>query len=290
MSLLVFGSAVADLLFRMERLPREGETLLGEAGAPLPGGKGLNQAIAAARDGAASRFAGCVGTDANGALLRGALEAAGVDTALLAETGEAPSGLACVMVDAEGRNQIAVSPGANLRARAVPCRPGETVLMQMEVAVEENLRQLRLAREVGGSAILNLAPAAAFPRDALAALRLLVVNEAEAAALAAHLGGGADAVALRAAIGTDVAVTLAERGAEAATAEGVIHAAPFAVRVADTVGAGDAWCGVLAAALDCGLPMAAAMRRANAAAALACTRPGAAAAMPQAAETDALLR
>lgn len=289
MNLLVFGSAVADLLFRMDRLPREGETLLGEAGAPLPGGKGLNQAIAAARDGAAVRFAGCVGTDANGAKLRGALDAAGVDTTLLAETGAVPSGLACVMVDAEGRNQIAVSPGANLQAGAVSCRPGETALMQMEVRVEENLRQLRLAREAGAHSILNLAPAAAFPRDALPALRLLVVNEAEAAWLAGHLGCGAGAAELRAATGTDVAVTLAERGAEAATSEGRVHAAPFAVRVADTVGAGDAWCGVLAAALGRGLPMAVAMRRANAAAALACTRLGAASAMPEAAETDALL-
>ncbi|MCW8087459.1 PfkB family carbohydrate kinase [Sabulicella glaciei] len=289
MSLLVFGSAVADLLFRMDRLPREGETLLGEAGAPLPGGKGLNQAIAAARDGAAVRFAGCVGTDANGSMLHGALDAAGVDTTLLAATGAGPSGLACVMVDAEGRNQIAVSPGANLQAGAVSCLPGETVLMQMEVRVEENLRQLRLARDAGAHAILNLAPALAFPRDALAALRLLVLNETEAAWLAAHLGCGTGAIALRAATSTDVAVTLAERGAEAATTEGLIQAGPFAVRVADTVGAGDAWCGVLAASLGRGLPLQAAMRRANAAAALACTRPGAAIAMPDAAQTDALL-
>lgn len=289
MSVLVMGSAVADIVFRMGRLPREGETLLGEAGTPLPGGKGLNQAVAAARDGAGTRFAGCVGADAHGALLRAALADAGVDAALLREA-DAPSGLACVLVDAEGRNQIAVSPGANLRAEAVPVRAGEVVLMQMEVSPEAVVAQAALARAAGARVVLNLAPAAPLPRDAWALLDLLVANEAEAAWLAAHLGCGAGAGALRAALGVDVAVTLAERGAEAATATGLVQAPPFAVRAVDTVGAGDAWCGVLAASLDRGAALEAAMRRANAAAALSCTRPGAAPAMPTAAETDAFMR
>ena len=288
MSVLVMGSAVADIVFRLERLPREGETLLGEAGAALPGGKGLNQAVAAARDGAAAGVAGCTGADAHGALLRAALAEARVDAALLAEA-DAASGLACVMVDGQGRNQIAVSAGANLLAAPVPVRPGETLLMQMEVTPAAVAAQAALGRAAGARVVLNLAPAAPLPADAWPLLDLLVVNEGEAATLAAQLGCGAGAAALRAALGVDVAVTLAERGAEAATAAGPLHAPPFAVRAVDTVGAGDAWCGVLAAALDRGTALPDAMRRANAAAALACTRPGAAPAMPTAAETDAFM-
>jgi ribokinase len=289
---IVFGAAVADLIFRVERLPGPGETALGEAGAPLPGGKGLNQAIAAARDGAAVRFAGCVGADAHGALLRAALREAGVETGWLAET-DAPSGLAAVMVDQSGRNQIAVSPGANGRARAaqIPAiAPGATLLMQMETPPAENAALIARGRAAGARLLLNLAPAAALPREALAALDLLIVNEQEAAWLAAALGCAAEAEALHAALGCGVAVTLGERGAEAATRQGRLAVPAHAVTVADTVGAGDAWCGVLAAALDRGAPLEAAMRRASAAAALACTRPGAAPAMPQAAETEALLR
>jgi ribokinase len=137
--------------------------------------------------------------------------------------------------------------------------------------------------------MLNLAPADAMPPEALRALDLLVANEHEAAWLAAQLGCGADAASLHAALGIGVAVTLGEAGAEAATDAGMIRVPAFPVRAVDTTGAGDAWCGVLAAALDRGLPLAAAMRRAAAAAGLACTRPGAAAALPRAAETDAML-
>lgn len=289
---IVFGSAIADLVFRVARLPRAGETVLGEAAPPLPGGKGLNQAIAAARDGARVRFAGCVGADVHGAMLRAALSAEGVEVSALA-TVEAPSGLAAVSVDAAGENQIVVSPGANLAARAAqigPLGPGDTLLLQMEVPPGENAALIARARAAGARVVLNLAPAAALPRAALAAVDLLVVNESEAAWLAAALGCGAGAAALHAALGVDVAVTLGERGAEAATRAGRIAVPAFAVAVADTVGAGDAWCGVLAAALDRGAPLEAAMRRASAAAALACTRAGAAPAMPRAAETEALLR
>jgi ribokinase len=195
-------------------------------------------------------------------------------------------------VDGAGRNQIAVAPGANLAARAadVPALgAGDTLLLQMEVEPRENAAAIARARAAGARVILNLAPAAALDPAALAALSLLVVNEPEAAWLAAALGCGASAAALHAALGVEVCVTLGERGAEAAGRGGAPHAPAHAVTVVDTVGAGDAWCGVLAAALDRGLPLEAAMRRANAAAALACTRPGAAPAMPGADETEALL-
>jgi ribokinase len=290
-SLIVFGSAIADLIFRVPRLPAPGETVLGEAGAPLPGGKGLNQAIAAARDGAEVRFAGCTGRDASGALLREALASAGVDMAMLAEA-DAPTGLAAVAVDRAGQNQIAVSPGANRLARAaqVQAIPADaTLLLQMEVPAAENRALIARARAAGARILLNLAPAAMLPVESLRALDLLILNEPEAVWLGAALGCEGEAKALHALLGIGVAVTHGARGAECVTSRERIIAPAFVVEARDTVGAGDAWCGVLAASLDRGAPLEAAMRRANAAAALACTRPGAAPAMPGAAETEALL-
>ncbi|MDB5376260.1 MAG: rsbK [Rubritepida sp.] len=292
MTLLVFGSAIADFVFRMPRLPRAGETVLGEAGAALPGGKGFNQAIAAARDGGEVHFVGCVGRDANGAMLRATAQAAGVDIAGLREVDEA-TGLACVCVDAEGRNQIAVSIGANKQAAASQIggiRPGTTLLMQMEVPHAENAVLIGRGRAAGARLLLNLAPAAAMPSDSLRALDLLVLNESEAAWLGAQLGQPGDAKSLHAALGIGIVVTEGERGVTAVTGEGTLHLPAHRVEVIDTVGAGDAWCGVLAAALDRGMPLEAAMRRASAAGALACTKHGAAPAMPQAAEIDALLQ
>ncbi|WP_421988674.1 ribokinase [Roseococcus sp.] len=291
MTLIVFGSAIADFVFRMPHLPRAGETVLGEAGAALPGGKGLNQAIAAARDGGDAHFIGCVGRDANGAMLRATALASGVDVTGLREVEEA-TGLACVCVDAEGHNQIAVSLGANRRAEAARIAaipPGATLLMQMEVPPAENAALIASGRRAGARILLNLAPAAGLPPEALRALDLLILNESEAAWIGAQLGQPGHAGSLHAALGIGVAVTEGERGVTAVTGEGVLHLPAHRVAVVDTVGAGDAWCGVLAAGLDRGMPLEAAMRRANAAGALACTKHGAAPAMPHAAEIDALL-
>lgn len=277
MTVVVFGSANADLIFRAAALPAPGETILAHDSAVAPGGKGLNQAVAAARAGARVAFHGAVGRDANGAMLRAALETAGVATHL-AEV-EAPTGMAAIVVDAAGRNQITVAPGANLLARApedVP--PGALVMLQMEVPPEQNAALIRRAR-----CMLNLAPAAAQPE--LAALSWLVVNEPEAAWLAAQLGTVPEA--LSETLGIGVARTLGERGAAYAGPEGRFDVPAFPVAVTDSVGAGDAWCGAWAAALDARMPMGLALRRANAAGALACTRPGAWA--PTAVEIEDLL-
>jgi ribokinase len=291
MTVTIFGSAIADVIFRVGHLPRPGETVLGEAGAPLPGGKGLNQAIAAARDGADARFIGCVGEDANGSMLRAALVAASVNVAGLRRVA-APSGLACVCVDAAGQNQIAVSPGANGLARADQVGEiahGATLLLQMEVPPEENARLILRARAAGARVLLNLAPAGAMDRAVLGAVDLLILNETEAAWLGQQLGREGDAVALHEVLGIGIAVTEAERGATVASHAGVSRVPAFPVQVVDSTGAGDAWCGVLAAALDLGMPMELAVRRANAAGALACTKPGAAPAMPDSAALDALM-
>jgi len=292
MPVTVFGSVNADLMFPVPLLPAPGHTVLGGAWRASPGGKGANQAVAAARDGAAVRFAGAVGRDPMAGIATSALRAAGVDLSALLEA-DAPTGAACICVDEAGRNQIAVSPGANALARAAQVPdpgPDSILLMQMEVPAAEVAALVHWSRARGARPILNLAPAAPIDPAALRALHLLIVNEHEAAWLAARLGAPATARALHGALGIPVAVTLGAAGAEAVTAEGGWHIPAMPPgRVADTTGAGDCWCGVLAAALSRGAPLEAAMRRAAAAAAIAVSRPGAAEAMPAAAETEALL-
>ncbi|MFC7735264.1 PfkB family carbohydrate kinase [Roseomonas sp. GCM10028921] len=291
MRVTVFGSANADLVFPVPELPAAGRTVLGGAWRATPGGKGANQAVAAARDGAALRFAGAVGRDFLAGLALSALRDAGADLSTVAEV-EAPTGAAAICVDPQGRNQIAVSPGANALARAAgvpPLAPGEIILMQMEVPPEENAALILRARAEGALPVLNLAPAGPLDPTVLGALHLLVANEHEAAWLAARLGCAADAAALHGALGVTVAVTLGERGAEAAGAGGRHTIPAFPARAIDTTGAGDCWCGVLAASLSRGAPLERAMRRASAAASIAVSRPGAADAMPWAEETDRLL-
>jgi ribokinase len=293
MTVIVFGSVTADLVFALPELPRPGHTVLGPGYRALPGGKGANQAVAAARDGARTIFVGAVGADAMADIALEGLRGAGVDLSRLA-TVRAPTACAAVCVGPDGGNQIAVGSGANLLASAqqiedTMLRPGAVLLLQMEVPPAEVAVAVMRARARGARVILNLAPAADLPRDILAALDLLVVNEHEAMMVARRLGSAPDAAAIRAALGTDVALTMGESGVTAATAAGLFRYPAFPVKPVDTTGAGDCWCGVLASALDRGLPLDAAMRRASAAAAIACTRPGAASAMPTGAETDALL-
>jgi ribokinase len=293
MTVVVFGSANADLVFAVPQLPAPGVTVLGEGVRSFPGGKGANQAVAAAKDGATTIFAGCVGRDAFADVATSALRDAGVDLARLAVVDQ-PTGCASICVDPEARNQIAVAPGANMSARAdqvedAALHPGVVVLLQMEVPPAEVAALVARAKARGARVVLNLAPPGELPVETLRALDLLVVNEHEAAVLAARLGCDATAAALRGALAVDVAVTLGEAGVQAATAAGEVALPAFPVTPVDTTGAGDCWCGVLCAGLDRGLPLREAMRRASAAAAIACTRPGAAASMPAAAETDALL-
>ena len=287
----VFGSINLDLVFRGERLPGPGETVLADGLSLEPGGKGANQAVAAARDGAAVAMVGAVGSDAlAGAALAG-LEAAGVDVSRVARVPGA-TGAASVVVDAAGRNQIVVGPGANAAARADQVEdarlgPGCTVLLQMEVPYAEVAALVRRGR--GARFVLNLAPAGGLPMDVLRAVDVLVVNEAEAAWLAGSLGCGAGAGALQAVVGGCVVRTLGEAGAEWAEpgASGAVPA--HAVAVVDTVAAGDCFTGVLAAGLQRGLGMEAALRRASAAAGLCCTRAGSQGSIPAGWETDGML-
>jgi ribokinase len=291
--IVCFGSINLDLIFPLPRLPVAGQTISGPDMQMAPGGKGANQAVAAARDGAAVTFAGAVGRDAFAATALAVLTESGVDLARV-QALDAGTGCAAICVDPQGRNQIAVASGANLAARQSDVEDAlltsdTTVLLQNECAPEETAALIARARARDCRVVLNLAPAGRLPEQAYRDVDVLVVNEDEVAWLATRLGTAASAERLHAALGVDVVVTLGERGLEADARAGHFRLEPHKVPVVDTTGAGDCFTGVLAAALDRGTPFAAALRRANIAAALCCTRHGAQRSMPLAAETEAAL-
>lgn len=290
----VFGSINLDLISRLDELPRPGETRLAHAFRTEPGGKGANQAFAAARDGATVALFGAVGRDPFAAAALGGLRQAGVDLAGVAEV-DAPTGVASIWTDAAGRNSIAVAAGANLHAgqASVPdwaLGPEAIVLIQMECDPAETAALIFRAHARGARVVLNLAPAADLPLEALRRLHLLVVNEQEAEFVAGRLGVAPDAAAIGRALGIGVVRTLGEAGSEALFDGALQTVAAHRVTVVDTTAAGDCFVGVMAAALDRGADLRAALERASVAAALACSRAGSQATAPTAAETDGVLR
>ena len=296
--IVVFGSVNLDLIFPLPALPGPGQTVLGPDLRVEPGGKGANQALAAARDGAAVAFAGAVGRDDFAAPALAGLRSAGVDLSRLARVA-APTGVAAIAVDPRGRNQIAVAAGANRLARAAQVEdaalgPATTLLLQMECDPGETASLIRRARGRGARILLNLAPPGPLEPDVLAALDLLLVNEDEAAWLAARLGTAADAASLASKLGIGVVRTKGGGGAEAARGDAgtgweLIRQPAYPVTVIDTTAAGDCLAGVLAASLDRGMALAAALARAVAAAGLCCARAGSQGSLPDAAETDRAL-
>ena len=292
--IVCFGSINLDLIFPLPHLPVAGETVLGATMTIEPGGKGANQAVAAARDGGRVIFAGAVGADALAQDALRLMRATDMDTTRVTTTAAA-TGCAAICVDAQGRNLIAVASGANLAARHAQVEeallgPQTTVLLQMEVPRAETEALIRRARATGCRIVLNLAPAAALDEDALRSLDLLVVNEGEAGFLADLLECVASAGALSVRLGVAVVVTLGEQGLAAATASGAIRLPAHPVAAVDTTGAGDCFTGVLAAALDRGMTLPDALARANVAAGLCCTRRGTQGSMPMRAATDLELR
>lgn len=291
---IVFGSINLDLIFALPRIPLAGETVLGPSVLIQPGGKGANQAVAAARDGATVLMAGAIGGDALGAGALALLRESGVDLERVAQVG-ASTGCAAIAVDPQGANAIAVGSGANLFAtagqvEAAVLGPRTTLVLQMEVAPAETAALIVRARAAGARIVLNLAPAAALPEHALRMLDVLVVNETEAGWLAAHLGCPGTAVALHDRLGgVSVVLTRGGEGADVAAGEGRWHEPARAVEAVDTTAAGDCFVGVLAHRLDRGGSLRAAVERAGAAAALCCTRRGSQGSLPEAAETDAFL-
>jgi ribokinase len=283
--IVVFGSVNIDLLVPVPALPCPGETVLGADYRLLPGGKGANQALAARRAGAAVMMAGAIGADAFAAAALAGLRREGVDLTLLRQAAR-PTGLAAIMVGADGENLIAVAPGANrdASAAAVPdtvLGSATTLLCQMEVPAAETAALLHRAAVRGARTLLNLAPAMALDAGLFRHIDLLVANAGEAAML------GAAPAAVAGWLRQGLVVTRGAAGATAFLADGSRHDVPaLPITPVDTTGAGDTFVGVLAAGLDQGLALPAALRRASAAAGLACLAQGAQSAMPDRAAID----
>jgi ribokinase len=282
--IVVFGSINVDLLVPVPHLPAPGETALGADYTIAPGGKGANQALAARRAGAAVTMIGAVGRDAFAEIGLSLLRRTGVDVSLVAAT-DRPTGCATITVDPAGGNQIAVASGANLLAAAahVPDRllgPETMLLLQREVPIAENATLIRSARARGARIVLSLAPAGPITPARLQDIDILIANEGEAATLA-------EATDIARQMRLGLVVTRGAAGAEALLADGGRIAIPaLTIQPIDTTGAGDTFAGVLGASLDAGLALDLALRRASAAAALACLAVGAQQAIPERAAID----
>ncbi|HET7341873.1 MAG TPA: ribokinase [Methylomirabilota bacterium] len=297
---LIVGSANVDFTIALPRLPRPGETVSEGTLLVARGGTGANQAVAARRLGAEVRLLACVGDDASGREVRAALAAEGIGTDAVLTTSAAATGTALIVVDAEGRNQIAVAPGANraltladVEARDADVAWAEVVVASLEVRPAVAARALALARGHGALTVLNPAPFPDAGVDFLALADYVTPNETEAGRLAGLPVSGAEgaaavAAAIRAGGAANVVLTLGAAGALADGRDGRCHAPAFAVTAVDTTGAGDAFNGALAVALAERRPLPAALRFANAAAALACTKRGAQPSMPTRAEVERL--
>lgn len=294
--LVVLGSVNADLLFKVAKLPAPGETVLCPGYTMAPGGKGSNQAAAAAKAGADTRFFGHLGGDAYGPVVRGLLLEAGIDCTGL-QTSEKPTAIAVIGVDEAGENAIIVASGANLDTAAdqVPddlLGPATTVLCQNEIRMAETAAILARGKAGGATTILNLAPAAPLSAEVLDTLDILVVNEIEARMAAGSTSGEPLELAQRLARAHHLTcvVTLGAAGAIAVGPTGGWRIGSLAIEPVDTTGAGDAFVGVLAAALDGEAAMPEALRRASVAAGLTCLAIGAQSSQPTAAEIEARLQ
>ncbi|MCX5396427.1 ribokinase [Streptomyces sp. NBC_00102] len=288
----VLGSINMDLVAYVARAPALGETVAGREFRTVPGGKGANQAVAAARAGGEVTMVGAVGADAYGSQLRGGLESAGIDTGLV-RTVEGASGTAHIVVDDTGANAIVVVPGANGTFTALGPAEREAVasadllLLQLELPLSAVTEGARAARARGVRTILTPAPVQPLPDELLDHVDLLVPNEHEAAQLSGYEDPYAAARVLLRKV-PEVVITLGSKGClyAARGAEPVPFAAPEVTSV-DTTGAGDTFVGTLAVALGEGRPVAEAVAWASSAAALCVQKPGASTSMPYRSEIDA---
>jgi ribokinase len=303
---LVLGSANLDLVYTVERIPAPGETVLAGGQARHPGGKGLNQAVAAARAGARTGFVGALGDDDAAAVLRSVMDDAGIDTSLVRAVAQ-PTGTALITVQADGDNTIVVAAGANATvdhlqpAESAAITGSRVLVAQLEVPVDVVTEGAACARRAETTVVLNAAPARALDDELLRLVDVLVVNEHEARVLAAvgpAEGAQPDAPgdpadpAIAAATLLDrvgaVVVTLGAEGAVVLTGTADPHRLPApSVPVVDTTGAGDTFTGVLAAGLAAGSPLPEAAARAVSAASLSTQTPGAVPSIPTAEQVDA---
>ena len=291
-SIAVVGSLNMDLVIRSPRIPRPGETILGGELHTVPGGKGANQAVAAARLGAQVSMIGRVGQDAFAAPLLENLAADGIDHAFVLQDGETATGVALIVVDDNGENSIVVSSGANMRlspddveAAEPAIAAADLLILQLEVPLETVIRAAELARDHGVQVVLNPAPARPLPAELLSMIDVLIPNESEAALLTGlPTGTQAEAAeAVEALLGSGVGtmiLTLGARGALPAR-EGEMQIVPaFDVEPVDTTAAGDAFVAGLSVALAEGREIYEAVRWGNAAGGLATTKLGAQTSLP----------
>jgi ribokinase len=302
----VVGSLNADLTVRVPRFPAPGETISGDGFAIVPGGKGANQAAAAGRLGGRVAMIGQVGADAQGALLREALQAAGVDTRLVAVDESAATGVAVITIDAHGENEIILAAGANgtfAPERLAPAlgalRSARVVLLQLEIPLATVLRAAAEARSAGAVVILDPAPAIPIPDQLLSLADYVTPNERELAILVGGTPTGDDtpldavdamARTVLARGAARVLVKLGARGARLVAPEMARSWPARQVHAVDTTAAGDAFNGALAAALTEGASLDQAVRFATTAASISVTRAGAQPSLPTRSEVEAVLQ
>ncbi len=302
MSILIIGSLNMDLIVRAPHIPAPGETILGHAFSTAPGGKGANQAVAAAKLGAPVKMIGRVGADDFGRQLRSQLNAVGVDTQFVLDDTDAATGVALISVSDDGQNSIIVAPGANGRVTQNDIdvardaiRNARVVVAQLEIPLEVVGYALRVAHDAGALTILNPAPAQRLSRDVLHDADVIIPNETEASQLTNlrvtdFLSATQAASALREMGARRVIITLGGKGAlwldENANAQ---HIAPFEIQAVDTTAAGDAFVGALTAALARAQDWETSLRTASAAGALAATKLGAQPSLPTRAELEEFL-
>ena len=303
MDVVVIGSINVDLVVRVQEMPRPGATVLAESARHQAGGKGANQAIAAARQGARVRTIGTVGSDAFAPMLKGALAHAGVDVTGVAKV-PGPSGTALIFLESRVQNRIVVVPDANLALdperveRAVLALevPRETaVMVQNEIPREAVMAAIHAAHVLGWRIVWNVAPPSELPAGVLRVGDVIVLNEVEAAWVTrrevSDERAAAEAAEAMLARGAGLAiVTLGPKGVVAASARGTFHLPAWQVEVRDTTAAGDTWIGAFVAAWDGGDEVHEALRYATAAASLCVSRMGAADSIPARSEVEAFLR
>ena len=301
-NILVVGSSNTDMVIRVSRIPKPGETVMGGEFTMAPGGKGANQAVAAARAGGHVTFVARVGDDVFGERALANFQADGLDTRFVFRTPGAPSGIALINVDGRGENSISVASGANellstgdIEKMGEAFAAADIVLLQLETPMETVRAAAKKARDRGVPVILNPAPARPLDDNLLRLIAVLTPNELEAEFLTGipvqdDSGAREAAVRLRERGVVSVVITLGERGAFASSPEfeGLVPA--FKVEAVDTTAAGDVFNGALAVALAEKEPLKDALRFASAAAALSVTRPGAQPSAPTRAEIGAFLR
>ncbi|WP_448124205.1 ribokinase [Pseudomonas veronii] len=289
---VVVGSLNMDLVTRASRLPRAGETLIGQSFSTVPGGKGANQAVASARLGAEVAMIGCVGSDAYGVQLRDALLAEGIDCQAVSRV-DGSSGVALIVVDDSSQNAIVIVAGSNgeltpasLQAADAVLQAADVIVCQLEVPLETVGYALKRGRELGKTVILNPAPASGpLPAQWYASIDYLIPNESEATALSGVTVDSLDSAKLAAAQlikagAAKVIITLGAQGALFSDGSRFEHLAAPNVKAVDTTAAGDTFVGGFAAALAHGKSEAEAIRFGQVAAALSVTRAGAQPSIP----------